>query len=192
MSVLFGTLSGDLLTLGEGAPPDIDTMIRGVSAEPRWRGQTKRPWSLAQHALLVARLVPPEYRAEALHHDDEEVFLGDWPTPLVRAMTISGMPAEAFRAKVRAWAASRWFMMGAELSPVVKAADRRALIIEAVMMCHSRMLGWLDVGPSEGLTGMEATQFHEVDGFGDHAGMRWAIEVLDASKVAPVVKGNGP
>lgn len=191
--VNFGTLSGTLLTLGVGAPPDLDTMILGMTAEPRWRGQTRVPWTLAHHALLVARLVPPEYRAEALHHDDEEVFLGDWPTPVVEAATIGGVPAEEFRAMVRKWAASPWFTFEGEgLSPAVKAADRRALVIEATMLCHPRMLGWLGVKGNEGISGVEATAYQQVTDFGEHAGMRWAIEVLDASRAAPRSNQDGP
>lgn len=185
MTVPFGTLSGQLLTLGEGAPPDLDTLIRGVTAEPRWRGQTRRPWSLAHHLLLTARLVPPQHRLEALLHDAEEVFLGDWPTPVVQAATIDGLPAEAFRAKVRAWAASPWCQLGAELSGHVKSADRRALIVEATELCHQRMRGWLRPSSVEfgHPTGSESDAFEEVAEYtAREAGLRWGLEVLEAAR----------
>lgn len=183
MTAPFGTLSGERLTLGEGAPPDLDTLIRGVTAEPRWRGQTRRPWSLAHHLLLTARLVPAEHRLEALLHDAEEVFLGDWPTPVVQAATIDGVPAEAFRAKVRAWAASPWFTFGAELSGRVKGADRRALIVEAAELCHQRMCGWIGIGKGEHPTGMESDAFAEVAEYtAREAGLRWGLEVLEAAR----------
>lgn len=180
-TVLFGALSGHLLTLGEGDPPDLDTLIRGVTAEPRWRGQTRRPWSLAHHLLLTARLVPTEHRLEALLHDAEEVFLGDWPTPVVQAATIDGLPAELFRAKVRAWAASPWGQLGEELSGPVKGADRRALIVEAWELCSQKMPGWIGVGKSDHPTGTELAAFGEVCGYtSQEAGLRWGLEVLQS------------
>lgn len=183
MTVNFGTLSGQLLTLGQGAPPDLDTLILGVSAEPRWRGQTKTPWSLAHHLLLTARLAPDECRAEALLHDAEEVFLGDWPSPVVTAATIAGEPAEAYRAKVRAWAASPWCQLGAELSAPVKHADRRALVVEATMLCHHRMLTWIGAECGS-LTVVESNAILEVSEYtAKEAGIRWGLEVLRARTV---------
>lgn len=180
--MILGTLHGDLLTIGTGAAPSLETMILGMSRQPRWAGQTSMLWTVAHHALLVASLVPPEYRAEALHHDDEEVFLGDWPTPLVRVATIEGEPAEVYRAKVRQWAASRWFAMPAKLSPTVKAADRRALIIEATFLCHRDMIKWLGVSGDDGVTGTEGQRFREIRTIEpDLAGMKWGVEVLSES-----------
>jgi hypothetical protein len=59
----------------------IDDIARCLSAQPRWGGAT-RPWySVAEHSVMVSRLVPQELAYGALMHDCEE-FLGDWPSPV--------------------------------------------------------------------------------------------------------------
>lgn len=52
-----------------------------LASQPRWGGAA-RPWySVAEHSVMVSRLVPPEHAYAALMHDCEE-FLGDWPSPV--------------------------------------------------------------------------------------------------------------
>jgi 5'-deoxynucleotidase YfbR-like HD superfamily hydrolase len=52
----------------------------------RFGAQTKHFYSVAQHALLVRRLVldagHDDLELIALHHDSHEAFVGDLPTPL--------------------------------------------------------------------------------------------------------------
>jgi 5'-deoxynucleotidase YfbR-like HD superfamily hydrolase len=52
-----------------------------LASQPRWGGAA-RPWySVAEHSVMVSRLVPPHLAYAALMHDCEE-FLGDWPSPV--------------------------------------------------------------------------------------------------------------
>lgn len=52
-----------------------------LASQPRWGGAA-RPWySVAEHCVMVSRLVPPALAYAALLHDAEE-FLGDWPSPV--------------------------------------------------------------------------------------------------------------
>lgn len=52
-----------------------------LASQPRWGGAA-RPWySVAEHSVLVSRLVQPHLAYAALMHDCEE-FLGDWPSPV--------------------------------------------------------------------------------------------------------------
>lgn len=49
---------------------------------PRWNGQSLLPWSVAQHSLVAAWLVPekdPICQLDTLYHDCEEAFVGDTP-----------------------------------------------------------------------------------------------------------------
>lgn len=52
-----------------------------LASQPRWGGAA-RPWySVAEHSVMVSRLVPERFAYAALLHDCEE-FLGDWPSPV--------------------------------------------------------------------------------------------------------------
>lgn len=48
----------------------------------RWTGCTKEPYSVAQHSLWVASIVPQEYRLAALLHDASEAYLNDLSRPV--------------------------------------------------------------------------------------------------------------
>ncbi|MEI8395214.1 MAG: hydrolase [Rhodospirillaceae bacterium] len=59
----------------------ITDIAQCLASQPRWGGAV-RPWySVAEHSVMVSRLVPPAQAYSALMHDSEE-FLGDWPSPV--------------------------------------------------------------------------------------------------------------
>lgn len=70
--------------------PDIALSLAQM---PRWVGQTHMPFSVAQHSLLVASMVPEELRIYALIHDAQEALMCDIPTPLKAAMRELGSDA---------------------------------------------------------------------------------------------------
>jgi hypothetical protein len=60
---------------------DIRDIAQCLASQPRWGGAA-RPWySVAEHSVMVSRLVTPSLAYSALMHDCEE-FLGDWPSPV--------------------------------------------------------------------------------------------------------------
>lgn len=70
----------DLLAPDATGMPISDIAIC-LSSQPRWGGAA-RPWySVAEHSVMVSRLVPAPLAYAALMHDSEE-FLGDWPSPV--------------------------------------------------------------------------------------------------------------
>lgn len=70
----------DLLAPDASGLPITDIALC-LASQPRWGGAA-RPWySVAEHSVMVSRLVPPELAYGALMHDCEE-FLGDWPSPV--------------------------------------------------------------------------------------------------------------
>jgi hypothetical protein len=66
----------------------IEDVAGGLSKVCRFGAQARGYYSVAQHALLVQRLVVeaghPELALVALHHDSHEAYLCDIPTPLKR------------------------------------------------------------------------------------------------------------
>jgi uncharacterized protein len=70
----------DLITPDASGMPITDIALC-LSSQPRWGGAA-RPWySVAEHCIMVSKIVAPELAYAALMHDCEE-FLGDWPSPV--------------------------------------------------------------------------------------------------------------
>lgn len=60
----------------------IEDIAHGLAYQCRFNGQTREFYSVAQHSLMVASLVPPELRMAALLHDAAEAYLGDMVKPI--------------------------------------------------------------------------------------------------------------
>lgn len=104
---------------------DIEDIAHGLAYQCRFNGQTNAFYSVAQHSLIVASLVPEELRFAALLHDAAEAYLGDMVKPLKVLLpafseiedNVSRIIGERF---------------GADLNhnPIVKQADLIALATE--------------------------------------------------------------
>ena len=90
-------LSGRRLDLLDPAPLDIEIedIAHGLAFVARWNGQTRgeHPYSVAEHSLLVERIIgrieaalPPHWRLAALLHDAPEYVLGDMISPVKAAI----------------------------------------------------------------------------------------------------------
>lgn len=78
------TASGFVLDLTQpdatGLP--VEDVARALAYQPRWCGATKQFYSVAEHSVMVSRLVPEALAYDALWHDAIEFIQGDWPSPL--------------------------------------------------------------------------------------------------------------
>lgn len=89
---VMNTASGALLDLVNPDPAVIrlEDIAAALSKVCRFGAQTTRFYSVAQHAVLVQRLVVeagrPDLSLAALHHDSHEAFVGDVTTPLKRML----------------------------------------------------------------------------------------------------------
>lgn len=133
------TFSGRYVDVTKPRASDIDIIDIALALGNinRFTGHAG-PYTVADHSVLVSRLVPQELAAEALLHDAHEAYLGDISTPVKRAL---GHEIGAYEA---AWdAAIRKALLPepswVELDDVdllfkkhnaIKVADRQALWVE--------------------------------------------------------------
>lgn len=103
----------------------IEDIAHGLAFQCRFNGQTRAFYSVAQHSLLVATLVPSRLRLAALLHDAAEAYLGDIVKPLKQCF-----PAfSAIEAKVMAIIGERFSTTEFD-APAIKRADLIALATE--------------------------------------------------------------
>ncbi len=78
------THRGKHLDLVDPQPDMIDPfdIVKGLSREARFAGQTSHFYSVAQHCVLASKIVPPAFALEALLHDASEAYIKDIPRPL--------------------------------------------------------------------------------------------------------------
>jgi 5'-nucleotidase len=129
--------------------PTVD-MVRltdiaaALSKMPRWTGHTKGDiaYSVAQHAVMVSQMVPPEYKLEALHHDSSEAYLVDVARPLklTKGFREVYLAAEADLTRVIYEAFDIGHIGG--MSDVVREADNRMLATEARDIMPVPVGGW--------------------------------------------------
>jgi len=64
----------------------LDDIVHSLSLMNRFNGAALFPYSVAQHSLHVASLLPAELRLEGLLHDAAEAYIGDMVSPLKQVM----------------------------------------------------------------------------------------------------------
>lgn len=122
------TLQGNI-ELTEPFEPNIKQIARNLAQINRWCGDTKHPFSVAQHSILVSYLVPPAFALEALLHDATEAYLGDIPAPVKNVLP------DYQRLELTVWSSiSSEYRLPLVTNPDVAYADRMAAAIEDDML----------------------------------------------------------
>ena len=125
---------------------EIEDIARPLAYQCRFVGNTMAFYSVAQHCVLASRLAPPGFAYDALMHDCEEAFTGDWPTPWkVRIGRAAIM--EAVEPLKKALAVR--FGLRYPQPKEVKLADQRALATELRDLCAPHRVNWRDLPPPD-------------------------------------------
>ena len=133
----YRTASGRLLDLSRPDPDalDLEDIAHNLARLCRFNGAVDEFYSVATHSVYVARRLFEEYghrsriAAAGLLHDATEAYLGDVTSGLKRILP-------EYRELERAWAhaVERRFSVAFVGSAIIKEADRRARLSEAVDM----------------------------------------------------------
>lgn len=103
----------------------IEDVARGLSHTSRFSGQTQRQYSVAQHSVLVSKMVPEEHALAGLLHDATEAFLCDVPKPLKNLL-----PGYVELEKRAEADLCKRFGVAFPFHPCVKEADIRVFVAE--------------------------------------------------------------
>ncbi|MEM7200275.1 MAG: phosphohydrolase [Planctomycetota bacterium] len=124
------TYTGRRFYITDPAPDfNIQDIAHALSLTCRYGGHCKRFYSVAEHSVLVARIM--EHCAfgdplEGLLHDATEAYVGDMPAPFKHLVSDFTALDEQLEEKLARWAGMLWPRQSA-----YKIADWFALFIEA-------------------------------------------------------------
>lgn len=121
------TYSGKLVDLARFTHLDVrlPDIAHALSLLNRFTGHSTSPYSVAQHSVLVSKLVPEHVALWGLLHDASEAYLGDVATPLKNLLPCYREIEDSVQRSV-----ARAFGLKWPMPEPVKEADRQALAAE--------------------------------------------------------------
>jgi hypothetical protein len=142
------TLGGRHVDLADPHPEDIDLddVAQALAHQPGFAGHIARPYSQAEHTLLVCDLVARTHPGHdglieaALHHDTYAAYTGPIPAPAALAF------GDEFNWTVgrlkRAIAARLGFDVALFGHPAIARANEHARLLEAARLCPHEAWDW--------------------------------------------------
>ena len=121
------TFSGVAFDLLDPKPEQvrIEDIAHALARLCRYTGHCERYYSVAEHSILVASILPPHLMFEGLMHDAIESYIGDLSSPLKVAMP----EYRRIEAPIRRAVAER-FGLEPDVPPLVKKSDMYMLEFE--------------------------------------------------------------
>lgn len=124
------TFDGDYVGPETDNAPSLAAIAMSLGRQPRFAGQTRKPFNVLAHSFLVADLVEEPHKRHALLHDAAEAIVGDIP---------SSWKTKADREREKAiMGRIYWSLHQApptiESADAVKRADCLALRLEATLL----------------------------------------------------------
>ena len=114
-------------------PPNWEAIAVSLSRINRWNGNTSRPYSVAEHSIRVARILPDGLKLAGLIHDAAEAFIGDLPHPIRLAGGLGRF--EHIEAKITLWLYEGLEIRSLVGHPEVAEADRIMAATEYRDLC---------------------------------------------------------
>jgi hypothetical protein len=119
----------------------IEDIAHSLALLCRFGGHCRRFYSVAEHSVHVARMLPPHLALWGLLHDAAEAYVCDLPSPLKRMLP----GYKVIEARVMA-AITEHFGLPPEMPMVVKAADQAMLLAEAKALMRVPPMPWEECG----------------------------------------------
>lgn len=134
------TYSGKHFTLLDPSPSEIDIfdIAHALSNICRFAGHTRRFYSVAQHSVIVSRIVPKKYALYGLLHDASEAYVADIVRPLKPHLKDYAQIEERIMEAVRI----RFDLQVPVIPADVKLADMVALATEKRDLMHFDLNEW--------------------------------------------------
>lgn len=122
----------------------LEDIAHALSQISRFNGHLVRPYTVAEHSINVASILPPEHRLWGLLHDAAEAYIGDITRPLKAAIpALEEVELRVLRVVARKYGLS-WPM-----PQIVKRADDALIRLEAEELFDDRLhAAWSDGLPT--------------------------------------------
>ena len=121
------TYTGKLLDLAHFREDDVrlPDISHALAIINRFTGHSRCPYSVAQHSVMVSKIIEPKHARWGLLHDASEAYLGDVATPLKNMLPEYRALEEHIQRTI-----ARRFGLVWPMPVEVKRADVRALMAE--------------------------------------------------------------
>jgi hypothetical protein len=132
----------------------IEDIAHHLSQLNRYNGGCPHPFSVAQHSLYVAEILPPELKLWGLLHDAPEAYLGDLVSPAKRIEQLAAV-FKPIEAGIMAAVATAFGLATVDYAPI-KRADKAVQAVEMVVLND-----WPDLVEIDDLPPLAAIEIEE-------------------------------